>query len=124
MFFYLISNVDYIVFLFGCSNFDLQAQIHLNQSRVEEITMKEDLVSANFIMGDNFFGDTPFGESNEKEILRAGSVLDESVYKESDVSKITLEEEKDKTDDKLSLSRSNLGKHSYFLLCCKYWMIY
>ena len=72
--------------------------------------MKEDLVSTNFITDDNFFGDTPFGETNEKEILRSGSALDESVYKESDASKITIEEERDETGDKLSASKSVLGK--------------
>ena len=91
------------------SNFDIQAQINLNQSRVEEITMKEDLVSTNFITDDNFFGDTPFGETNEKEMLRAGSALDESVYKESDASKITIEEEKDENGDKSSVNKSTLG---------------
>lgn len=90
------------------NNFDIQAQINLNQSRVEEITMKEDLVSMNFITDDNFFGDTPFGETNEKEILRAGSAFDESVYKESDASKITIEEEKDELGDKSTASKSTL----------------
>ena len=82
----------------------------MNQSRVEEITMKEDLVSTNFITDDHFFGDTPFGESNEKEILRAGSALDESVYKESDASKITIDEEKDEAGDRQSVNKSTLGK--------------
>ena len=101
-------------FLYFHSNFDIQAQINLNQSRVEEITMKEDLISNNFITDDNFFGDTPFGETNEKEILRAGSALDESVYKESDVSKITIDEEKDDAIERASVSKSTLGNNFYF----------
>ena len=72
--------------------------------------MKEDLVSSNFITDDNFFGDTPFGETNEKEILRAGSALDESVYRESDASKITIEEEKDEAGDRSIANKSTLGK--------------
>lgn len=71
--------------------------------------MKEDLINANFITDDDFFGDTTFGETNEKEILRAGSALDESVYRESDVSKITIEDEREA--DKISLNKSTLGKH-------------
>lgn len=82
----------------------------MNQSRVEEITMKEDLVSTNFITDDNFFGDTPFGETNEKEIARAGPAFDDSKFSESDVSKITIEEEKDNDGDRFSVNKSTLGE--------------
>ncbi len=75
--------------------------------------MKEDLVSTNFITDDNFFGDTPFGETNENEILRAGSTLDESAFKESDISKITIEEEV-VSADRASMRRSALGIANYF----------
>ncbi len=76
--------------------------------------MKEDLISTNFITDDNFFGDTPFGESNEKEILRAGSALDESNYKDSDVSKITIEEERDIVSaDRASANKSTLGMYDF-----------
>ena len=78
--------------------------------------MKEDLISNNFITDDNFFGDTPFGETNEKEILRAGSALDESVYKESDASKITIDEEKDDAIERASISKSTLGIYFYYTL--------
>ena len=80
--------------------------------------MKEDLISNNFITDDNFFGDTPFGETNEKEILRAGSALDESVYKESDASKITIDEEKDDAIERASVTKSTLGIYIHHIYLC------
>ena len=90
------------------SDVEIQAQFTLNQSRIEEITMKEDLVMNNFI-GDDAFGDIPFDQESEKEILRAGSLLEDSLHQENDASKITLDkgDQKDLTDS--TLERSKIG---------------
>jgi DNA replication protein DnaC len=44
-----------VSFIFSFSDFDVQAQFSVNQSRPEEITMTEDLSSITFV-GDDGFG--------------------------------------------------------------------
>ncbi|XP_031566468.1 double-strand-break repair protein rad21 homolog [Actinia tenebrosa] len=73
------------------NDIELQAQFTLNQSRIEEITMKEDVV-VNNLLGDEGFGDIPFDSDGEKEIMRAGTGMEESLYQSKDLSKITLNE--------------------------------
>ncbi|KAK3738843.1 hypothetical protein QZH41_015053 [Actinostola sp. cb2023] len=53
--------------------------------------MKEDVV-VNNLLGDEGFGDIPFDSDGEKEILRGGTAMEESLYHSKDVSKITLNE--------------------------------
>ena len=90
----------------------MQAQFTLNQSRIEEITMKEDLVNVKTFLGDDGFGDIPFDQESEKEILRAGSLLDESLHHDNDISKITLDKEDQREITDSTLDRSKIGKHS------------
>lgn len=106
----LLIFIDY--YLFCVSDVEIQAQFTLNQSRIEEITMKEDMVVNNYL-GDEGFGDIPFDSEGEKEILRAGPAMEESLYNSKDVSKITLNE----TDASQGLAdstfeRSKIGKIS------------
>jgi hypothetical protein len=52
LFSFLLIEVS---FIFSFSDFDVQAQFSVNQSRPEEITMTEDLSSITFV-GDDGFG--------------------------------------------------------------------
>ena len=65
----------------------------MNQCRAEEITMKEDYIIMH-TFEDEGFGDTPFGATDDKEILRGGSAsLDDSSFMRSkDQSNILLDE--------------------------------
>jgi hypothetical protein len=54
--------------------------------------MKEDVVVVNNLLGDEGFGDIPFDSDGEKEIMRAGTAMEESLYQSKDLSKITLNE--------------------------------
>lgn len=91
------------------NDFDIQVQFNLNQSRAEEITLKEDFIVMN-AFGDEGFGDIPFGVSDEREVLREGSALDDSSFMHSkDASKLLLEESNGKDPSNASLERSKLA---------------
>lgn len=98
------------------SDVEIQAQFTLNQSRIEEITMKEDIV-VNHLLGDEGFGDIPFDSDGEKEIMRGGPALEESLYQSKDISKITLNETDtgrgfpDSTFDRSKISKSLCKTH-------------
>lgn len=70
---------------------EVQKQFSLNQSRVEDITMKEDLVNIN--LGQEDFGDLGF---DDREMLREASATNESVYKQSDESGMLADGSKNK----------------------------
>ncbi|XP_073251181.1 double-strand-break repair protein rad21 homolog [Porites lutea] len=86
---------------------EIHAQFTLNQGRIEEITMKEDIITSNFI-GDDGFGDMFEGEI-EPELARAGSALEEPLYQANDISKLsTIEDAQPKTIMDSTLERSKL----------------
>lgn len=76
--------------------------------------------------GNEGFGDIPFEASDEKEVLREGSALDDSLFLQSkDASKLLLEESKEKDSSNISLDKSKVGKllrRNIFLIlkCFKY----
>lgn len=63
-----ILRLNYITQSF-CSDVDIQAQLTMNQSRAEEITMREDYGSLNLPHHDEGFGDLEFNE-DAPELLR------------------------------------------------------
>jgi len=91
-------------------NFDITVTLQNNQCRVEEITMKEDLFSSKYLANDNFFGDVPFGETSDGEIMRDEITLDGTLDGLKDVSNANLEEDGPNKRDKstLSINQSNL----------------
>ena len=95
---------------------EIQAHFTLNQSRIEEITMKEDIITNNFI-GDDGFGDIPFEGELEKEILRAGSALDDSLYQSKDISKITIDDGEQRAITDSTLERNKLGNSKCIHFC-------
>ncbi|KAH9508293.1 Double-strand-break repair protein rad21 A [Bulinus truncatus] len=72
---------DFETTLADLEDINVQAQFSVNQSRPEEITMREDLGSIT-LMGDDGFGDVGF---DEREILHDDSHLDDNIYKSSDL---------------------------------------
>ncbi|XP_045614416.1 double-strand-break repair protein rad21 homolog isoform X2 [Procambarus clarkii] len=56
---------------------DIQAQFTLNQSRAEEITMREDYGNISLVTGDDGFGDMGFEEP--PDIMRAASAMDQTL---------------------------------------------
>ena len=91
------------------SEVEIHAQFTLNQGRIEEITMKEDIITNNFI-GDDGFGDMFEGEM-ERELARGGSALEEPLFQANDTSKlITIADAEPKTITDSTLERSELGK--------------
>lgn len=91
--------------------FDLTVTLQNNQCRVEEITMKEDLFSSRYLSNDNFFGDVPFGETSDGEIMRDEATLDGTLDDlKADVSRNIIDKDESKVTDKstLSLNQSNL----------------
>lgn len=56
---------------------DIQAQFTLNQSRAEEITMREDYGNISLVTGDDGFGDMGFEEP--PDIMRDASPMDQSL---------------------------------------------
>ena len=67
--------------------------------------------------GDEGFGDIPFGASDEKEVLREGSALDDSSFMHSkDNSKLLLEESHSKDPSNALLERSKLSKSVLYAL--------
>ncbi|XP_015757419.1 PREDICTED: double-strand-break repair protein rad21 homolog [Acropora digitifera] len=87
---------------------EIHAQFTLNQGRIEEITMKEDIITNNFI-GDDGFGDMFEGDL-EPELARAGTALDdEPLYQSNDISKIsTIDDGQPRTIIDSTLERSKL----------------
>lgn len=87
---------------------EIHAQFTLNQGRIEEITMKEDIITSNFI-GDDGFGDMLFEGDLEPELARAGSALDDPLYQSNDISKIsTIDDGEPMRITDSSLERSKL----------------
>ncbi|XP_069106115.1 double-strand-break repair protein rad21 homolog isoform X4 [Argopecten irradians] len=87
---------DFDTTLADLNDLDVQAQFSVNQSRPEEITMREDLASIAFV-GDDGFGDVDVGGFDEREILRDATNLEDSLYKQPDISNHQPVEEKEKT---------------------------
>lgn len=67
---------DFDTTLADLNDLDMHAQFSVNQSRPEDITMREDLSSIAFV-GDDGFGDVGF---DDREILRDASGIDDSLY--------------------------------------------
>ena len=102
--------------LLSFSEVEIHAQFTLNQGRIEEITMKEDIITNNFI-GDDGFGDMLFEGELEPELARAGSVLDEPLYQSNDISKIsTIDDGEQRAITDSTLERSKLGTWTCFVL--------
>lgn len=57
---------------------DIEAQFSLNQSRAEEITMREDYGSLSLVTHDQGFGDMSF-DAEPPELLRHGSGMEPSL---------------------------------------------
>ncbi|XP_035659203.1 double-strand-break repair protein rad21 homolog [Branchiostoma floridae] len=76
------------------NDFDMQA-FTMNQSRVEEITMREDVGNIN-MMETDAFGDLPF---DDKEMLRDASNMDETLYNTADASNLLLDSDHNKKDE-------------------------
>lgn len=85
---------DFETTLADLEDIDVQAQFSVNQSRPEEITMREDLGSIT-LMGDDGFGDVGFDEG---DILRGTTHLEDPLYKQSDMHPgISMDDDHDKT---------------------------
>lgn len=84
---------DFETALADLEDIDVQAQFSVNQSRPEEITMREDLGSIP-LMGDDGFGDVGF---DEREILRDTSHLEDPLYKNPEVTSAVHMDDRDKT---------------------------
>ncbi|CAL4132177.1 unnamed protein product, partial [Meganyctiphanes norvegica] len=79
---------------------DIQAQFTLNQSRAEEITMREDYGNISLVTGDDGFGDMGFEEP--PDIMRDASAMDQSLDHPNlifnpDASGPTLEKDQEQT---------------------------
>jgi cohesin complex subunit SCC1 len=59
----------------GFSDVDIEAQFSLNQSRAEEITMREDYGNINLVASDEGFGDMGF-DTEPPELMRNVSTLE------------------------------------------------
>ena len=95
--------------LLSHSEVEIHAQFTLNQGRIEEITMKEDIITTNFIADDGF-GDMMFEGDLEPELARAGSALDEPLYQSNDISKLsTIDDGEPRAITDSTLERSKLG---------------
>lgn len=57
---------------------DIEAQFSLNQSRAEEITMREDYGNLSLVTHDQGFGDMSF-DAEPPELLRHGSGIEPSL---------------------------------------------
>ncbi|XP_070533696.1 double-strand-break repair protein rad21 homolog isoform X2 [Ptychodera flava] len=85
------------------SDIDIQKQFTMNQSRVEEITMKEDFGNITLAGHDDGFGDIPF---DDREVLRESTNMEETLYKPSgDESHLMLAGEKKDTTIDASLDK-------------------
>ena len=115
------SEYDYVLQQFynvlHFSDFDIQVQFNLNQCRAEEITMKEDFIIMH-AFEDEGFGDTPFGASDEKELLRAGTALDDSSFIRSKDKSNLLLEESDVKDGSVISDKQKIGMCGGILNVC------
>ncbi|XP_064597084.1 double-strand-break repair protein rad21 homolog isoform X4 [Liolophura sinensis] len=84
---------DFDTTLADLNDIDVQAQFAVNQSRPEEITMREDLGNITLV-GDDGFGDVGF---DDREILRDVSHMDDSLYKSPEPPSIQLGDKDDKS---------------------------
>ena len=57
---------------------DIQAQFSFNQSRAEEITMREDYGNISLVTGDDGFGDMGF-DAEPPELMRDANSLEPSL---------------------------------------------
>ena len=106
----LFPSLLCIVFSFlSGSEVEIHAQFTLNQGRIEEITMKEDIITNNFI-GDDGFGDILFEGELEPEMFRHEPSVEEPLNQSNDVSKLSLiESGEPKGISDSTLERSRLG---------------
>ncbi|KAH8293047.1 hypothetical protein KR054_011761 [Drosophila jambulina] len=65
------------------NDIDIEAQFSINQSRADEITMREDYASLSVSLQDDGFGDIGF-ESETPEVIRASSNINDKLF-DSDV---------------------------------------
>lgn len=91
---------DFDTTMADLTDIDVQPQFNLNQSRAEEITIREDYGNITLV-GDDGFGDMGF---DEREMLREGPSLDEPLMHPSDGSNLLLEESH-KKDGEVSLDK-------------------
>lgn len=61
-----------------CSDVDIEAQFSLNQSRAEEITMREDYGNMALVTNDDGFGDMGF-DTDAPDLMRHASGLEPSM---------------------------------------------
>uniref|UniRef100_H3B455 RAD21 cohesin complex component n=1 Tax=Latimeria chalumnae TaxID=7897 RepID=H3B455_LATCH len=80
---------EFHVFLNDLNDIDVAQQFTLNQSRVEEITMREEVGNLNLLQ-DNDFGD--FG-MDDREMLREGSTFEDDMLGSNSTSNLLLEPE-------------------------------
>ncbi|CAI9721990.1 double-strand-break repair protein rad21 homolog isoform X2 [Octopus vulgaris] len=80
---------DFDTTLADLNEINVQAQFSVNQSRPEEITMREDYGNITLI-GDDGFGDVGF---DDREILRDATNLEESLFKSPDITSPRAPEE-------------------------------
>ena len=112
----LFTSLLCIAFHFCLSEVEIHAQFTLNQGRIEEITMKEDIITNNFI-GDDGFGDILFEGELEPEIFRHEPSVEEPLNQSNDVSKLSLiESGEPKGISDSTLEKSRLGIYALFLL--------
>lgn len=65
-------------YIFLSRDVDIEAQFSLNQSRAEEITMREDYGNLSLVTHDQGFGDMSF-DAEPPELLRHGGVIEPSL---------------------------------------------
>ncbi|XP_064652432.1 double-strand-break repair protein rad21 homolog isoform X3 [Lineus longissimus] len=88
---------DFDTTMADLTDIDVQAQFSVNQSRPEEITMREEIGNIT-IVNDDGFGDIGF---DEKEIMRDAGPIEDALYKSSDAPNLLLDQStrKDKSAD-------------------------
>ena len=87
---------------------DIQAQFTLNQSRAEEITMREDYANLSLVTNDDGFGDMGFEEP--PELMRAASAMERSLDHQNLMFGETSALDKDKEEPSTSkIEDSHLG---------------
>lgn len=65
----MVALFPHVYIFYHFSEVDIEAQFSLNQSRAEEITMREDYGSLNLVTHDDGFGDMGFDTDNP-DIMR------------------------------------------------------
>jgi len=85
---------DFDTTMADLSDIDVQAQFSVNQSRPEEITMREDLGNITLV-GDDGFGDMGFDDRN----MIQDAQLDDSLYKNTSGSNMDLDEVEKSAED-------------------------